>query len=179
MKRKKIEIEYAQKVRAIMEQQQQQEIMTTEEERTELCDKLCDYIIEHMDDLDYNKDFRGSQIVCNVHHYIRDKLLDDIFIIYPSNNDKFTSSDFDDFYNTNEWLFNQYVWEHEGLMEIKNIDDINMFWEQYSYNGQGVSILEKFNFMCQYIACILWRQIVEWNKEEDLGEMLMELNEEE
>ena len=42
-----------------------------------------------------------------------------------------------------------------------------------------VFIMERFNFMCQYIACMLWRQIVEWNKEEDLGKMLMELNEEE
>ena len=92
-----------------MEQQQQQN-MTTEQDRAELCDKLREYMFEHMDDLDYMKDWRGSQIVCNVEHYIKDKLLDDIFVIYPTNNERFTSSDFDDFYNTNEWLYNEYVW---------------------------------------------------------------------
>ena len=162
-----------------MEQQQQQQNMTTEEERTELCDKLHEYLFEHMDDLDYINDWRGSQIVCDVEHFVKDKLFEDIFEVYPDQNEKFTSSNFDDFYNTNELLFNDYVWEHEGLMTIKNIDDICLFWEQYSYNAQGVSIMEKFNFMCQYVACMLWQQIVDWNKEEGLGKMLMELNEEE
>ena len=148
--------------------------MTTEQDRAELRESLKEYMFEHMDDVSYIEKYLGSQIVCSAEHYIKDKLLDDIFVNYPNNNEKFTENDFDDFYNMNEWLFNDFAWEHEGLMEIKNVDDINMFWDDYSYGNTGYFILEKFNFMCQEVARELWKQIQEWNKEEELDDMLID-----